>query len=130
MPGIGLMDIDSDLHAPPICLFIWGAFVFPCLIERVTKTFTMFLPEGIPVRATLSVALKECKDYEAQLKEISRQSTDKTKTWLVKESDSLWLLAAKEYGNPDLWRPIAVANNIANPRTLKSGEELIIPPLE
>jgi hypothetical protein len=130
MPGFGLMDIDSDLHAPPICLFIWGAFVFPCLIERVSKRFTMFLSEGIPVRATLSVSLKECKEYEAQLKEISRQSVDRTKTWRVKESDSLWLIAAKEYGNPDLWRPIAAANSIANPRILKSGEELIIPPLE
>ncbi|MBE9593798.1 MAG: hypothetical protein IMF19_10000, partial [Proteobacteria bacterium] len=25
----GLMDIDSDLHAPPVCLFIWGAYIFP-----------------------------------------------------------------------------------------------------
>ena len=34
----GLMDIDSDLHAPPICLFIWGAFAFQCIIERGKQT--------------------------------------------------------------------------------------------
>ena len=132
LPGIskGLMDIDSDLHAPPICLFIWGAFIFPCIIERVTKRFSMFLPEGIPVRATLTVALKEYKEYEAQLQEASRQSADRTKTWRVKQGDSLWFIAAKEYGDPDLWRPIAAANNIDNPRILESGAELIIPPLE
>jgi len=132
LPGIakGLMDIDSDLHAPPICLFIWGAFIFPCIIERVTKRFTMFLPEGIPVRATLAITLKEYKEYEAQLQEASRQSADRTKTWRVKQGDSLWFIAAKEYGDPDLWRPIAVANNIDNPRVLKSGVELIIPLLE
>jgi len=132
LPGIakGLMDIDSDLHAPPVCLFIWGTFIFPCIIERVTKRFTMFLPEGIPVRATLTVTLKEYKEYEAQLQEASRQSADRTKTWRVKQGDSLWFIAAKEYGAPALWRPIAVANNIDNPRILKSGVELIIPPLE
>lgn len=132
LPGIakGLMDIDSDLHAPPICLFIWGAFIFPCIIERVTKRFTMFLPEGIPVRATLAITLKEYKEYAAQLQEASRQSADRTKTWRVKQGDSLWFIAAKEYGDPDLWRPIAVANNIDNPRVLKSGVELIIPLLE
>jgi hypothetical protein len=132
LPGIakGLMDIDSDLHAPPVCLFSWGTFIFPCVIERVSKKFTMFLPEGIPVRATLNVTLKECKEYETQLKEASRQSADRTKTWLVKEGDSIWSIAAKEYGNPGLWRSIATANNINNPRILKSGVELIIPPLE
>ena len=132
LPGIskGLMDIDSDLHAPPICMFVWGAFIFPCIIERVTKRFTMFLPEGIPVRATLTVALKEYKEYEAQLQEASRQSADRTKTWRVKQGDSLWSIAAEEYDDPDLWRPIAEANNIDNPRILKSGVELIIPPLE
>jgi hypothetical protein len=126
----GLMDIDSDLHAPPICLFIWGTFIFPCIIERVSKKFTMFLPEGTPVRATLSVSLKEYKEYETQVKEAARQSADRTKTWRVKQGDSLWFIAAKEYGDPSLWRPIAAANDIDNPRILKSGAELVIPPLE
>ena len=132
LPGIakGLMDIDSDLHAPPVCLFIWGAYIFPCIIERVTKRFTMFLPEGIPVRATLNVVLKECKELETQVRETPLQSADRTKTWTVKEGDSLWFIAAKEYGNPALWRPIAEANNIENPCVLKPGMELIIPPLE
>ncbi len=126
----GLMDIDSDLHAPPVCLFIWGAYIFPCIIERVTKRFTMFLSVGIPVRATLNVTLKEYIEVATQLKETSLQSADRTKTWTVKEGDSLWFIAAKEYGNPALWRPIAETNKIANPRVLKPGMELVIPPLE
>jgi phage protein U len=128
--GKGLMDIDSDLHAPPICLFIWGAYIFPCIIERATKRFTMFLPDGTPVRATLNITLKEYKDFETQVKEISLQSADRTKTRQVKQGDSLWFIAAKEYGNPALWRCIAEANRIDNPRVLKPGMELIIPPLE
>ena len=67
-PKEGLMDIDSDLHAPPVCIFIWGTFIFQCIIERVTKKFTMFLPEGIPVRATLNVTLKEYREVDKQLR--------------------------------------------------------------
>ncbi|MFZ5981104.1 MAG: CIS tube protein [Candidatus Zixiibacteriota bacterium] len=126
----GLMDLDSDLHAPPVCLFVWGSFVFQCIIERVSKRFTMFLPEGVPVRATLNVTLKEYRDYESQVKEVAYQSADRTKRWTVKQGDSLWLIAAKVYGDAALWRPIAGANGIENPRLLSAGRELTIPPLE
>ncbi|MDL1973323.1 MAG: LysM peptidoglycan-binding domain-containing protein [Deltaproteobacteria bacterium] len=123
----GLMDIDSDLHAPPICLFIWGAFIFQCIIERVSKRFTMFLPEGIPVRATLSVTLKEYREVEVQVKEIATKSADLTKRWVVTQGDSLWSIAAKEYGESGEWRLIADANKLYNPRLLNPGQKLLIP---
>jgi len=123
----GLMDIDSDLHAPPICLFVWGTFIFQCIIERVSKRFTMFLPEGIPVRATLNVTLKEYREVDVQVKELDLLSSDLTKSWLVKQGDTLWAIAAKEYGSPADWRLIADANRIDNPRLLEPGKELVIP---
>ena len=126
----GLMDIDADLHAPPVCLFIWGKYIFMCIIERVSKKFTMFLPEGIPVRATLNVTLKEYRDIEIQVKELALQSSDLTKRWVVTEGDSLWAIAAKEYGNPGDWRLLAEKNNIDNPRMLMPGHELVIPKKE
>lgn len=123
----GLMDIDSDLHAPPVCQFVWGAFVFQCIIERVSKRFTLFLPEGIPVRATLGVTLKEYREVETQVKELALLSSDLTKRHVVTQGDSLWFIAAKEFGNPADWREIADANQIGNPRLLTPGRELAIP---
>lgn len=129
LPGVakGLMDIDSDLHAPPVCLFIWGAFVFQCIIERASKRFTMFLPEGIPVRATLSVTLKEYREVDIQVKELDLHSPDVTKRWTVKQGDTLWSIAVREFGNPADWKLIADANGIDNPRTIKPGTDLVIP---
>jgi len=127
LPGKGLMDIDSDLHAPPVCLFIWGAFMFQCIIDRVSKRFTMFLPAGIPVRATLSVTLKEYREVDIQIKEIDPRSSDLTKRRIVTQGDSLWSIANREYGSPEDWRLIAEANNIENPRILNPGMELLIP---
>ncbi|MCP5106295.1 MAG: LysM peptidoglycan-binding domain-containing protein, partial [bacterium] len=128
LPGKkGLMDIDSELHAPPVCVFVWGDFSFECIIERVTKKFTMFRENGIPVRATLSVTLKEYKEVKIQVKEIDKHSPDLTKRWTVTRGDSLWSIAAGEYGEPGDWRLIAQANQIDNPRRLTPGSELAVP---
>jgi len=123
----GLMDIDSELHAPPICIFEWGTFTFQCVIERVSKKFTMFLADGTPVRATLSVTLKEYEEVDIQIRNIDTHSADLTKRWEVVQGDSLWSIAAKEYGDPADWRLVAEANEIDNPRLLNPGTALVIP---
>ncbi|MDD4767594.1 MAG: LysM peptidoglycan-binding domain-containing protein [Desulfotomaculaceae bacterium] len=125
-----MLDIDRGLHAPPVCKFIWGKLEFKGVLERVSQRFTMFLDSGIPVRATLSVTFKEYKTITEQLQSPPRQSADRTKHRVVKQGDSLWLLADREYGDPGLWRIIARANNIDNPRLLQAGREILIPPLE
>ncbi|MFZ3167946.1 MAG: LysM peptidoglycan-binding domain-containing protein [Candidatus Methanoperedens sp.] len=127
-----LMNIDPTIHGPPHLQFIWGMKSkepFYCVLERVTKKFTMFTSDGIPVRARLSITLKEFK-IGLNSRERSMQSPDKTKIYLVKQGDSLWYIAYREYGNPLTWRPIADINKISNPRFLEPGTELLIPPLE
>jgi LysM repeat protein len=124
-----LLKIDKDIHAPPICEFIWGGKPFKAVVERVNKKFTMFLSDGVPVRATLSVTFKEYKTITEQLQNPPRQSADRTKRRVIKQGDTLWLIADREYGDPGLWRPIAEINKIDNPRILETGKEIIIPPL-
>jgi len=126
-----LMDMDPDLHAAPVCQFHWGnKVVIKGVIERLTQKFTMFQSDGIPVRATLNVTFKEYKTVAEQLKEIGRKSADRTKVKIIKEGDSLWVIAALEYGDPGLWPYIAAKNKIDNPRILEIGREILLPPLE
>jgi hypothetical protein len=125
-----LLKIDSDLHAPPVCLFSWGKLNFTCVLERVTQRFTMFNSDGVPVRATLSVSFKEYTTVDIQVRTPPRSSPDRTKRRLVKQGDSLWLLAAREYGDATKWRSIANENKIENPRFLEPGMEILVPPLE
>jgi nucleoid-associated protein YgaU len=125
-----LVDVDPELHAPPICRFVWGeGIIFTALVDSIDKTFTMFLPSGVPVRARVDVSFTEYKTSEYQQSEISPESTDVTKAWTVTEGDTLWLIASREYGDPDHWRTIARANDLQNPRALEAGDVLELPPL-
>ena len=125
----GLLGIESATHVPPICTFTWGNFNFRCVLERVGGRFTLFLADGTPVRATLNVTFKEFIDVKIEVQTTPTESVDHTKTRTVKRGDTLNSLAAAEYGDPAKWRPIAEANHIDNPRVMKPGQDLIIPPL-
>jgi nucleoid-associated protein YgaU len=124
-----LLDIDPTIHAPPPVRFVWGPLSFRAVIERLTQRFTMFREDGVPVRATLSVTFKEYKTIEEQLSERPTESSDWTKRRVVADQDRLCLIAAIEYGDPAVWRVIAEANEIDNPRLLVPGQELRLPPL-
>ncbi len=127
-----LLNIDPKLHAPPPLLFHWGmeaASPFYCVLERVTRRFTMFDDAGIPVRARISITLKEFKKGFNE-RERNKESPDKTKIHTVIQGESLWGIAHMEYGDPALWRHIAQENRIENPRFLTPGTDLVIPPLE
>jgi hypothetical protein len=131
-----LMEIDPDLHAPPICQFIWGpplgspeGVQFTGILEKVSQKFTYFLDDGTPVRATLNISFKEYKTIQQQLQEMKLQSADRTKQKELKEGDAIWLLAQQEYGDPELWRVIADHNGLENPRIVAPGTALELPPL-
>ena len=124
-----LLDIDPKLHAPPPVRFVWGGLRFKAVIERLTQRFTMFREDGIPVRATLNVTFKEYKTIDDQLNPKPPESSDWSKRRIVVENDRLCLIAGKEYDDPAVWRVIAEANDIENPRLLQPGQELLLPPL-
>ena len=124
-----LLKIDPELHAPPVLRFIWGNLNFTCVLTKASKKFTMFRQDGIPVRATLNVSFSQFIT-ETDLKAIPLHSPDKTRSYTVKQGDSLWRIAAKMYGDPAFWRPIAEENQIENPRILEAGTIIAIPSLE
>jgi LysM repeat protein len=124
-----LLEVEPTTHRPPIVKFAWGGLTFRALVEKVTGRFTLFLDSGVPVRATLTVGLKEYVDPKDGPRGTKTESADHTKTYVVKLGDSLSSIAAAEYGDAADWRPIAAANRIDNPRVLAPGSRIVIPPL-
>lgn len=126
---VKLMDIDSQLHAPPVLRVSWASLQFDCVLARVSQKFIMFSEDGTPVRARLNVTFNRFIEAEREAKEVNRQTADYSKVYLVTQGETLSNIAAKLYENPQMWRPIAIANNIDNPRSIFSGQTLRIPSL-
>lgn len=125
----GLMDIDRTTHAPPKLLFTWASLSFTCVLARASQRFIMFLPDGTPVRAKVQVTFNEFCNVDLEAKEIKRETSDFSKYYVVAEGETLSSIAWRTFGNPKLWRPIALRNGIDNPRELVAGTRLMIPQL-
>ncbi|WP_433830959.1 CIS tube protein [Actinoplanes sp. CA-015351] len=125
-----LVKIQPATHAPPRIRLTWGeGLSFKAIAESVDQKFTLFTPGGIPVRATLSLALREYKTLEEQLAELNLQSSDHTKLHAVVENETLASIALAEYGDARLWRRIADANRtlVDDPAAPPAGVLLEIP---
>jgi hypothetical protein len=123
------LEIDRQTHAPPILQFTWGTLSFTCVLARVNQRFIMFLPDGTPVRARITATFNEYIDPEREAKEVDRQTADFSKVHIIMQGETLSQIAGKFYENAQLWRPIAIANGIDNPRALRTGQQLRIPNL-
>jgi nucleoid-associated protein YgaU len=143
-----LTKIEPGGHAPPVCAFIWNSKFpgadtteaiggnqkrtdFQCIVESVKQRFTLFSPEGVPLRAVLTVTLREYKPLDLQLRQLNLTSPDRTHSHVVQQGDTLSGIAGRYYRRPGEWREIALdpANRIHDPRRLQVGAFLRVPPL-
>jgi hypothetical protein len=140
-----LVKQDPDTHAPPRCLFGWGASPaeaeegrtagevsrapswFTCVVEGVDRRFLLFTPDGVPIRARVTVRLKEYKTIEQMVKGL--HSADHTKAHPLKRRERLDQVAAREYEAAAEWRRIAEENEIDDPLRVGPGTLLKLPPV-
>ena len=121
------IQIDSSLHAPPVVEFAWAKFSFTGVITLAREKMTLFSEDGRRLRARLSLSFKSYKSAEVQLRELKLSSPDRTHTRVLREGETLAHIAYQIYGDPRMWRPIALANNVTRPRFIDPGTPLVIP---
>jgi hypothetical protein len=140
-----LARIHPDTHAPPVVTVSWGkhfpgdALMTPLsaqsrqsfigVIESIKQKFTLFSPEGIPLRATVNLTIREYRKLEDQLADLNLKSPDRTHSHTLKGGETLSAVAAKQWNRPGDWRAIADANELEDPRRLRVGTFLTIPVL-
>jgi nucleoid-associated protein YgaU len=124
-----LKDHTSTKSRPPIVQFRWGeAWYFDAVITSISQTFSLFLGDGKPVRATLDVTFRQIKDNKRfGLQNPTSGGEAIQRQWEVKAGDTLAWIAYKEYGDSNEWRRIADANRLTDLRRLRSGQMLEIP---
>ena len=124
-----LMYVDSDLHRPPELKVEWASLQFKGFLAQCSQRFIRFNERGQPVRAYVNCTFIEHREVKKLFVANPLNSPDTTKYHTVRQGDSLWSLAAEEYGDAGQWRTIAAANGLSNPRRLRNGETLVVPAL-
>jgi nucleoid-associated protein YgaU len=116
---------------PPRVQFQWGKLVlFLAVVTEVSTTYTLFLPDGTPVRATAKVTFKQFDETDDRKEgQNPTTRTQARRTRIVRTGDRLDLIAYEEYGHPSHWRYLAEVNDLLDPRVLQPGQILAIPAL-
>jgi hypothetical protein len=124
-----LMSKDAKQHAPPLVAFVWDRPVLTGVLESLAVTYVLFTPEGIPLRAKLTLSLREYRLAAVQAAQTPQQSPTVEKRWVVRRGDTLASISQALYRSPAFWRELADANGIADPRRLRPGQILTAPRL-
>jgi len=104
---------------------VMGQFIFRCVLTEAGQRFTMFLPDGTPVRSVLSVRLHEFVEAEVQVERGVFLGPPVLHN--VVQGQTMSAIAAQVYGDPSRWREIARANKVLDPFNPKPGQQLIVP---
>jgi hypothetical protein len=131
MKGKTKVEKDVKKHAPPRVMFCWGKLTFRGVINSLGQKYTMFLADGTPVRAEVSLKMTQVDDSAASAEDPSVTNTTSTATrsYTVSQGDRLDLIASNELGDSGRWSEIADLNGIDNPFDLTNwvGLEIALP---
>jgi hypothetical protein len=106
---------SNPIPANP-CLFLWGTFQFVGLVESYNETLDFFSASGVPLRATVSMSLKESRYKIADV----TQSVPSPSQPLPSGAQIGPALSAAGIDPAD-WRKTALANGMETPRFATSG---------
>lgn len=128
--------MDGETHRPNFLRLIWGNFSFnnregfDCVLSDLQINYTLFAPDGKPLRAKLSATFLSYTELKRRLKEENRRSPDVTHRRKVMAEDTLPLMAYRIYNDPAYYLQVAKANGLVNFRHLDPNTDLRFPPLE
>jgi nucleoid-associated protein YgaU len=123
------LSLLAQAPEPPIVQLEWNEVSgFPGYLKRANADYTLFAPEGRPLRAKVEIEIAELPD-EPPRQNPTSGSEPGSRTRIVRERDTLQSLAWTEYRDTRLWRALALANGIADPLRIEPGTRLAVPPL-
>lgn len=127
--------MNPDTHKPNFLRLLWGDFSFGnssgfnCLLKDLQINYTLFSPEGKPLRAKLSATFMRYVEPELRVREEGKNSPDVTHLRKVKAGDTLPLMTYDIYRDPTYYLQVAKVNGLVNFRRLKNNQDLQFPPL-
>lgn len=121
--------VNSDTHRPNFLRLTWAQLQFDCVLAKLNITYTLFKPDGTPLRAKLAVSFNSFASEVELSEEADLHSPDVSHLVTVLAGDTLPALCHRVYGNSGHYLGVAAFNGLSGFRHLVPGTELVFPPL-
>ena len=129
-----VLNYVGDVHQPRYVVLVWGATdgekLFKGRMTNLEINYTLFQPDGTPIRAKAKATFKESITIEDQNSEKKDNSPDLTHVRTVKEGDTLPLMTHRIYGDSKYYLEVARVNKLRNFRNLEVGSKIVFPPID
>ncbi|MFZ5964788.1 hypothetical protein ACOXXX_17735 [Thalassococcus sp. BH17M4-6] len=123
-------DYHGSIHSPYYLKMLWGGLAFKCVLTDLKVEYQLFNPSGKPLRAKLSVTLREHQTPQDLARKADKKSADLTHAETVFDGATLPLITNRVYDRPDLYINVARANDLNNIMHLQAGDRLRCPPVK
>ncbi len=121
---------NGKIHKPNFVQLLWGKNkAFNSVLKKMDTTYTLFKPDGTPLRAKISFNFSQYVSKEKMAKIMGKQSPDLTHQVTVVEGDTLPSLSNKKWQDSKYYIQVARFNDLNKFRKLKGGTKLIFPPI-
>jgi phage tail protein X len=124
-----VFNYSGKIHSPKFLILAWGTLLFKCRLTSLSISYTLFKPDGTPLRATAETSYCGYTDEDELAKLASRSSPDVTHLVTLKAGDTLPMLCWDIYGTSAYYVQVARANGLAGFRDIPVGTRLLFPPL-
>ncbi|MDJ0703319.1 MAG: LysM peptidoglycan-binding domain-containing protein [Leptolyngbyaceae cyanobacterium MO_188.B28] len=128
--------MKGKIHRSNFLRLLWGkaTFVernaFDCVLSDLQINYTLFAPDGKPLRAKLSATFLGHTAPQYRNAEMKKGSPDITHERKIMGGDTLPLMAYDIYDDPTYYLQVAKANGLVNFRRLKTNTNMRFPPVE
>ncbi len=121
---------NGDIHRPNFVKVQWGKdLVFKGVLKSFDTSYTLFKPDGSPLRAKVSLSFGEYSSPDQVAKEDGDNSPDITHLVNVVEGDTLPGLSQKIWNDNSYYVQVAAYNGLNKFRDLKGIDGLLFPPI-
>lgn len=121
---------NGEIHRPNFVKVQWGKdIVFKGVLKSFDTTYTLFKPDGSPLRAKVSLGFVEYISPDQVKKEDKQESPDVTHLVTVKQGDTLPGLCQKVWNDNSLFVQVAEFNELNKFRNLDGIDNLLFPPI-
>ena len=119
----------GNIHQPNPLKINWGNFSFNCRVETLNYEYSLFAPNGEPLRVKVTVSFVNYITREEENTIADRQSPDLSHVILLKAGESIPRWCHTIYGDASYCTDIARYNGLSSFRNVKPGTRLLFPPI-